>query len=550
MSDTPPVWAQQPEVPVWAQQTSTPPPTVSAAPPQIQGLPRYLGLARNTIVSGLTHLAGAPGDILSMYPSPEPFSLFRPTTWSLPTTADVQNWVAPSGLLNAGGLTPGAGPYPNLERYGTAALGAAASAAPLLASGAGPLAVFGPAVAGGLAGEAAREVAPNVAAGPLVAGALGGGVFQGVQGMLAGNQFENVASVLGASKTPEEAGVALQAAAKQIRQRTVDSPMNVIDQRIGAAAAPLDEGIPPEAPTPGVELANRINAKYIQGGVAKRAIQNFLNSTQKSGGALGQIAQKINTAINDPLEPGAPDLNWSEMRQFRSELGSYMSTARPEDRGALESLYGGTTQDLSSTANDFGLSDAFQHFNQVSTDLHALNDDQLETILSKSEPANAAHYLLSPTITRGGQTLSALRDLGLPIDELTASMLRSNPEKWRTLSPEAKAALVTDPTQRAVLDTATSGAKPSMLSRGIEHLTGMQLGELMGTTAGYLVSHHLGAGPTAAEQLGSSIGGMIGFGAPRLGGMAGRLFTPGMWGAESLGALGGTVPPVNTTSRP
>lgn len=524
---------------------------LTAARPEVEGLGRYLGLARNAVVAGLAHGFGFPGDIMAAVPAPPVtgwHALADPAAWAvqyLPTTAGIENLIAPTGLLNAGGLTPGAGPYPAAEKYGTAGLAAVASAAPFIASaaltgGAGPaLNAAAPALAGGVAGEAAHQIAPNVPAGQAVAGALGGGLFQGLKNFFEGNPFHNVADAIGAaSKTPEEAGIALQTAAKAIQKRTINDPLNVIDKRISEAAAPLDAGIPPDAPTPGTELANRINDRYAQGGVAKRAIQNFLNGTQKSGGDLGRIAKEINTSINDPLAPGAPDLTWSEMRKFRSELGASLSTARPEDRGALESLYGGTTADLASTAEAHGLGDAFQNFNKISTDLHNLNDEHLETILSKSEPANAAHYLLSPTITRGGRTLSALRDLGMPVDEVTSSMLRSSPEKWRTLSPEAKAALVEDPAHRAVLDTATASAKPSMLTKGIGHLTGLQLGELVGTAAA-----HLMGGTTAAELYGQALGGMAGYALPVLGSIPARLVRPNMLGAESLGAIGGTAWP-------
>lgn len=504
-----------------------------AAPPEATGISRYAGLARNAIVGGLFSALGAPGDVAAaLRPSGRP----APDLWfgkALPTTQDFQTLYAPTGVLNTGGLTP-----QGWEKPAVAALSGAASIAPELALGGPALSLLAQGTAGGLAGEVAREYAPGVAGAPLVAGALAGGLVQGGMNLAAGDPFKVAAKALGSSRTPEEAGIELQEAVKNWRSRSNESGTNVMDQRIAEAAAPLDAGIPPETPTPAQDLIGRLRELTAQGGQAANAARGFLRDTQRSGGFLGRVAQKVNSVFSDPLAPAdaVPQLTWEEQRALRSELGASLRTARPQERGALEYMYGGSTADLSRTAQEMDLGDEFAHFNKVSTDLHHLDAGPLEDIASAGQPADAAARLITQA-KRGGQVLQQLRDAGLgdAVDELAASHLTYKPEDWKRLSPEGRAALVTDPTLRGRLDTASLQGHPSPMSRGIEHLSGMQLGDLIGMATGHFAG--------LPELQAGAIGGLLGYGLPYLPGAFRRLTRPDMLGAETVGAIGGTTQP-------
>lgn len=523
---------------------------VSSAPSQDRSLPAVAQIAGQSLLRGVISTLATPGNLIRAGfgdPAKNPL-LSDPETqaWmasqgggaSFPTTNELLQMIASTGVLNNTSVLPGAGPHPELERYGTAALEGIGSALPLMLTGAPPVQTLLQATAGSTAAEAAHQLVPESTAASLLAGAIGGGLTQG--GINLATRPRSVAAIaegLGSSKSLEEAGAALQEGAEEFRNITMNT-------RIGEAAAPLDAGIPATASTPAAGTIGRVEDLLARGGAAATAAKGFLQDLQKSGGALGATARKINDGLQARalgVDDALPDLSWSEGRKFRTELGTQLRTARPAERPALEHLYGGTSEDLSTIAGDHGLQDDFTRFNQVSTDLHALDAGPIERILAAKQPGDAAAGLLVQA-KRGGTVLQGLRSAGLDsaVDELASAHLRLNPDAkaWASLSPEGKAALILDPLDRAHLAAAAPPVGSSTLGSGISHLSGMQLGDLLGMAVGHVIGHPL----PGAELYGGALGGMVGYGAPYLGAGARAALRPNMLGAEVVGTVAGQNP--------
>ncbi len=121
------------------------------------------------------------------------------------------------------------------------------------------------------------------------------------------------------------------------------------------------------------------------------------------------------------------------------------------------------------------------------------------------------------------------------MDEVAAAHLRTRPGDWSKLSPEGQSGLVVDPALRQQLAAASAAAVPSALTTGIQHVAGMQLGDLLGMTAGHMLGQ--------PELFGGALGGLIGYGLPYLGGAVRGALRPSMLGAETVGAVGATAQP-------
>ena len=518
------------------------PQSVSAAPPQDTSWLRYPVMLGQAAVRGLTQAASLPGELLSAVGvpqlTPEQQADIQAVSGSpaliFPTRAQIE-----SQLGSAEGDVRhlvGQGPHPEAERLLTAPVEAIAANAPYVLAGPEGLATrLGLSAAAGEAGELAQEYAPNVSGGPAAAGLVVGGAGQLVRNLASGHPVARIASSLGTSSTPEEAGTTLQQWAKSFRDP--ENPQGM-DAQLSTARAQLDAAIPAGTTVDHAQLLSNANELLARGGRAADAVRNFFRQTVKSGGQRGAAAAAVqgDLAPGGALVPGAgaAPLDWQASAGLRSELGAaYRSTRDPTERSALKYLYAGHTQDLGQAAAEAGAGDQFSAFNGLSTDLHSLDEGPVESLLSNN-PGPVAVSLINQA-KKGGTHLAGLRAAGAPVDELAAGTLQSNPGVWKNLSPEGKLALVGNPD---LLDRLDRFARPpSKLAQLSEAYGNALVGGGLGSLAGHLYS---GDSPTGAI-LGAALGEAAGRFAPQAARIISYPLRPNMLGAELAGAEAGAA---------
>lgn len=519
------------------------PQSVSSAPPQDTSWLRYPIMLGQAAVRGLTQAASLPGELLSAAGipqlTPEQQADIQAVSGApalvFPTRAQIQ-----SQLGSAEGDVQhlvGQGPHPEAERLLTAPVEAIAANAPYVLAGPEGLATrLGLSAAAGEAGELAQEYAPNVPGGPAAAGLLVGGAGQLVRNLASGHPVARIASSLGTSSTPEEAGTTLQQWAKSFRDP--ENPQGM-DAQLSAARTQLDSAIPAGTTVDHNQLLANANELLARGGRAADAVRNFFRQTVRSGGQRGAAAATVQgeLAPGDALAPGAraaAPLDWQDSAGLRSELGAaYRSTRDPTERSALKYLYAGHTQDLGQAAAGAGAGDQFSAFNGLSTDLHALDEGPVESLLSNN-PGPVAISLINQA-KKGGTHLAGLRAAGAPVDELAAGILQSNPGVWKNLSPEGKLALVGNPD---LLDRLDRFARPpSKLAQLSEAYGNALVGGGLGSLAGHLIYGDTGGG----AMLGAALGEAAGRFAPQSARVISYPLRPNMLGAELAGAEAGAA---------
>lgn len=481
-------------------------PTAMAAAEPLPAWQRVpLGLLASAAHGALVG-AGAPGDLESLgvryvaNPISRYFGLQEddPQATLLPKSSDMLSLVP--GLSNA--LSGPLAPQSSLEREGQAVVGGAASAVPLALVGGGALApqMIAGSVGGGAA-EGAKQLGAPVSV-QLAAG-LAGGV--GTQLVGAGTRtVRQVARDLGSSQTLDDAGSTLKAAAEDWRQ-------NELPAQLATAEAPLNAAVPAVAVHVPSDLIDRSEELLARGGAAANAVRDFLKSTADSGGALGATAKQLQGDIASRAlgtSASVSPITWIAGRDFRSELGRTMRSAHTDERPALEYLYGGATNDLGATAAANGAGDAFNDYNTVSTNLHALDSGPIQQILDAPTSGDAATRLLTRA-KRSGDQLAALRagggGLSDAVDELGAAHLNMNPDgrSFARLSPEAQAALVPNEQDRVIVQTARpSKGEPGLTNKLLESVMG---GELVGSGT-ELAATALGFPPRVGRAAGELAG--------------------------------------------
>jgi hypothetical protein len=369
---------------------------------------------------------------------------------------------------------------------------------------------------------------------------MAAGLATHAAGALAGARtLPRIASELGSSRTLEEAGSVLQDEAQNWRN-------TVMPQSINEAAAPLDAMIPGEAVSAAGNFGTGLSDLISKGGSSANAVRYFLDTTEASKGALGQTANRMNdwlkaSRIGLAGAPEAPTMTWAEMRDFRTELGQHMRTARENEKPALERIYGGLTQDMGGLAQQYGAGDQFARFNIVSTLAHQLDAGPIEKILSAQQPGDAAARLLAGA-RRGGETLETLRGV-LPtgVNELAAAHLNMNPDAraWARLAPEGQSALVPQAADRSIIErTGPVKGDPGIGTKMLESLVG---GAVTGAGARILGQALVpGMNPLVTEAAGELVGNAMPF-AWR--GMVGTVRHPALTLTGGLaGGIGGTLP--------
>lgn len=409
-----------------------------------------------------------------------------------------------------------------------------------------------------------------------------------------GGLVESSASATGSdARTWQEAGTRLQNSAR-------DWVSKILPSKIANAWAPVDQVVPSNMPVTLSTFGQTLHqitsdagnaeplAKMLRPQLPDKLKKVFDNLT--SGGTAWD--QDIVPSSGPTLDGSAPHTPfvWQDVQNLRSALGDAMANPKlVQELGAknTSALYAALTTDMRSAAGVAGAGNAFDTANAESTRLYNIAEGPMSKVISgprasadDPNPENVAKSLivggktgasdlsaLQSEIPDGVKHLSAvaIRQLGLS-DPTTADSIVSNKfmSNWRTMSPEAKAALVPDAAMQNKLEAAASvqgnvsslpkgGGKPStpaMIAFG-------QGGAALGVLGDFALNHFLQQGASlAGEAVGGATGELVGNVTPwlreslrsklannalmaRLAGAAGPKLVPG----QNLmgGLVGGTV---------
>lgn len=421
-------------------------------------------------------------------------------------------------------------PQNTFEKYATAGVEGAGAALPTALAGGGVATPLLLGAASGMAGEGARQEFPDLPWAPAAAGLAVGGLGAVGQALNDASQLSKVASGLGSAKTLQQAGEALQPAA----QKWLDTKLPAMEDEVWS---PVDAALkgPAQPNGPPVPLANYSAA--------------LADITQR-GGVLAGSSRMLRPQLPDRLNADLASLpatpTWDDVRQLRSDLGAASSNPKiAADIGAknIDRLYAAITTDLSGVAQANGAGDLFAAANARSSELRTLADQHVRPLVDKGiAPGDAAKLALSGS-QNGGSRLAALR-LALPdeVDELAAAAVRTHPQLWNKMSPEARDQLVRDPMDKIKVENAVRDVTGhGELGKLGEELVGASTGEMLGA-----LGHSLGG---MSEITGGAAGGLIGLGLPpalRAGAALAtrpQLLQP--LAAGQLGATGKLTPPLS-----
>ena len=276
---------------------------------------------------------------------------------------------------------------------------------------------------------------------------------------LASAGIESVAAAHGQSQTLQDAGTALQNAAR-------DWLNNTLPAKQAAVWDPVNSTIGSDAPTP-------LN-------VFSRALSDITSSA----GKLEPLARLLRPGTPDRLKnalegvlgtPEAEELSggppvvptWGDVQKLRTILGSAMSnpaTIRDVGQQNLAHLYSSITQDMRGSAAANGGPDALSAFDAANVEsrrLFGIAQGPLARVIGGPTPDirfDPAPGKIASSLLSGGRVgdsdLVALKSEGLPIGELAAAQLREDPSAWQKLSPEAQGTLIPDPNARQAVDSA------------------------------------------------------------------------------------------------
>ena len=361
-----------------------------------------------------------------------------------------------------------------------------------------------------------------------------------------GNAVEQQAAKLGTSRTLQQAGSALQDSA-----RTWIT--NILPAKENAAWAPVDAVIPPATSTPLNNFMSILQQQTSKGGQLNAALAPLESHLPKT--MLDALQNKT------PIGLGVPP-TWEEARALRSAVGDALrdpSIAKGAAEQNLRQMYAGITTDLRGVAQGIdatnpqaGATAAFDAANLESTRLHGFAENVLGKVIQSKNPQqvgitpeNAANAMLAPA-KKGGTMLGQLRnELPDAADELAAAHIRmkglSDPtdpaspvsgafsSQWGAMSPEAKLALVPDPSMRQILDAnagvagALKGLGNGTPPGGMHSLVGGGAGAAVALLGDYALHRAIGTEPGSASEWAAGAGGeLLGMAIPRGQAMARR----------------------------
>lgn len=259
--------------------------------------------------------------------------------------------------------------------------------------------------------------------------------------------YTNVADTLGKTKTIQEAGAELQAAAQNWKK-------NVLPTKVADIEKPLKDAIPDSTT---MEMPNftgvakqlseeagslQVVADLFSGNVPKQVLNRL-----EARNELGELMEEGAEAVAKPM-------TWAEVRALRTRIGDAISNPaliKGVSEQQLSAMYAALTKDLGSTAKAAGAEDVFKTYNQQMTELSAFQENVLSKIIKSS---NEAKESLSPEAAatamlaegaKGGTWIAALRaEMPDAANALASATVRQGEKAWAALSPEAQLALVPD----------------------------------------------------------------------------------------------------------
>lgn len=448
----------------------------NSSAPQMQGIMREPALAASSAAKGFLGFLGGLGNMApgagDPYATPGGVSLTQSDPGAYPNASDVLLSAArQAGVVDRPDLTP-QGTGEKVLAAGGEGLGASLPLLPFT----GPLGLVQGA-GGGAGGELAAELAPNHPFlarlfGGLLGGGLAGGATNlaqrginaargvttpltqaydrlGIPTALAGdvtgsptlqrlqafasqapmggavgrasqdaidsfgNAVENTAATLGKSRTAQDAGTVLQNEARNWRD-------TIFPQKQAEAWAPVNAGIPPLA------AVRPDNYRTALGALSSKMAG--LPETKKV--LLSARSQQLLDAINTDVPPGA-GMTWPEAQNLRSVIGEIRGVPEIADSigdKELGRLYGALSEDMRTTADRYGVSDAFDAANEASTKGYAFQRNVLSKIIKSNNPLQETvnpEQAADNILNSGDTTLQAVRqELPAGANELAAYKLR------------------------------------------------------------------------------------------------------------------------------
>lgn len=472
-------------------------PTTTAAAPAAPSSPNSLsriplmlggkaleGLAKNVdLVGAMTRELGDPR-LTSGAKEP-----LVPGEVAKPGAAQPAGNTSAIDLLHSLGLVPPPAQTPG-ERLAGAAASGLGGALPFLATGGGALPLLAAGAASGAAGEGADMLQPGSPGVGAAAGVLTGGL---IGAMTPATTLTRLARGFGTSETLQQAGTAVQSAARDW--------VAAMPGRVDAIWNPVNAAIPP---TTAVPLTNYTTM-----------LQDLTSAGGRYSASARALSSDLPRRLLTDVQQTGPGAIWQEASDLRSMLGKLKanpSLAPGADQAQIDAMYSGLTGDMEAAAQGVGQGDAFRAANQQTHALYDLRRGLMNKLVkgdtpeaNDPRPGDVAGALLSGG-KRQGTDLALLRqELPQATDELVAGHLSlpGGGVVWNSLSPEAKAALVPDAAQRAVIDQAIPARAGSSASHSLQALTaGAFTRALGGLTSTAFSGMHPVVGESAGEALG------------------------------------------------
>jgi hypothetical protein len=261
---------------------------------------------------------------------------------------------------------------------------------------------------------------------------------------------EAVASTLGQSKTTQQAGEALQDAARSWKKTEFPQQLKDAENKMYDGVVK----IPQDAPGDLSNFRNSLTNSFYRAGELEPAAQQLRSRMpERLESALDDIALK------QGLLPGeVPNATLSDMKKLRSILGDAMTSPKLSegvDAGKMNELYRALSSDMegaiSNAAGSQGVAQ-FKKFNEEARRLYGLASGPVGDIISTTDKAGE---IIRPgeavgSVLKGSdKDASRLIQLGSEptlkkgLDEVAASQLRtgSPDDFYKGLAPESQTAL-------------------------------------------------------------------------------------------------------------
>lgn len=289
-------------------------------------------------------------------------------------------------------------------------------------------------------GAAGDQFAQTKAAAQARAEAIGTHADTGVQ---------TIANSLGQSKTMVQAGQALQSHARNWIE-------NILPQSEEAVWSPVDAAIPSSTSMTLPNYASALDKINKSAGALESS--NQLLKPALPQGLEKALKGTLENSEMIPGEPGSNPITWGDVRQLRSSIGSAMTNPQifnSVGEQNLRHLYAAITGDLGRTADEAGAGDLFSQANQESTRLRSFAENTLGKITDGGNPAQETilpEQAAKAMLGKPSHLIALRAELPVAADELASAHLQQPGDPWSKLAPEAKQALVPDQSKSQAVD--------------------------------------------------------------------------------------------------